>query len=471
MRGIALAGGVAYVAAGPSGLRLVDVHLPGSPVLLGSLDTPGDAQGIAIEDGRAYVADGTRGLQIIEVTDLRHPVLAATFDTPGSARGVSVAGGVAYVADDFMGLEILDVRNATPHLLGKYDTPGRAVGVAVGGGYAYVADLNRGLQILDVRHPEAPILVENFSTPGAAAAVAYSDDRLFVADGFAGLLEIDVGDPSHPVLTGAYDTPGVASGVAVASGLVYIADGSHGLRIIRPNPAIAEPETASGSTLGITLPAGFAPGPYDVQVTGPDGVTVLLPNGILVCPRHALTARLVPFGPAGAPATVPGGGAVVYRLRLDGDVDLFSPGSERGARLLLPALPSRVEVRTIPGAPWIDLRLGPAPAEATVIVSGPDIQESALLWEGIRAAGGIPLGALDARTYGDLRLALLPGAGPPSGRETWNAGPGLRYRYALEAGRLVEARAWGPGADLVFEISAVDADGCEAGTEVTYDAR
>jgi len=429
-----------------------------------------------VAGARAYVADGSCGLQVVDVSDGRHPALLGTYDTPGSARGVVVADGYAYVADDFMGMEILDVRDgAAPRLVGRYDTPGRAVGVAVGGGRAYVADLNRGLDVLDVGHRETPVLVQNFSTPGAAQGVVLAGDRLFVADGFSGLLEIDIGDPARPILAGAYDTPGVATAAAAASGLVFVADGGHGLRIIRPNPAIPEPQDDSGSSLTVTLPAGFTPGPYDVQVTGPDGTTAVVPDGFIVCRHLNLVGELVPAGSKDAAGRAPDGAPGLYRLVLRGDHDLFSPGAARRARLLLPALPARVEVRAATGPALIELRIGPSPGEATALVSGLDPVAALLQWETIRAAGGIDLAALDETTYGDLRLSVLADAGGPAGGSAGRAprdpGAPVRYRYGFEAGRLVGAGAWGPGAALVFDVSAGDPDGCGAETRVTFDER
>ena len=441
------------------------------PALLGGIDTPGDAQAVAIDHGRAYVADGGRGLLIVDVTDPRHPVAAGTYDTSGSARGVAAAGGYAYVADDFRGLEIFAVDNPeAPLLVGAYDTPGRAVDVAVGGGFAYVADLNRGVQILDVHNPAFPILVRNFSTPGAAEGVALSDGRLFVADGFSGLLEIDVREPGRPVLAGAYDTPGIAADVAVSGGVAYVADTRHGLQIVRPNPAAPDPDVVSGQSQTLALPAGYAPGPYDVQLTQSDGAALVVPDGFLVCPRRPLAARLVAVAGGGAAgrAVVP---ALRFRLEVSGDEEFFTPEPRHAGRLLLPALPPLIVERFEPGPSWIDLRLDQAPDEAVVTLHGPDAREAARLWEEIRASGGIALPRLDTRSYGPLRLSVLAGSGGPS-HAPGDGGPGgrgtrLRYHFNFEAGRLMGARAWGAGAELQFEVEATDPDGCEASTRAS----
>ena len=69
------------------------------PEVLGSVDTPGNARGVAVAGGYAYVADGLQGLRVIDVSTPSAPVEVGFVDTSGAAYGVAVAGGYAYVAD------------------------------------------------------------------------------------------------------------------------------------------------------------------------------------------------------------------------------------------------------------------------------------------------------------------------------------------------------------------------------------
>jgi hypothetical protein len=231
VQGIAVSGGMAYVADGDSGLQIVSVSNPASPQLRGSYDTPGYAQGVAVSGGMAYVADNEAGLQIIDVSNPSSPQFRGSYDTPGSGVGVAVSGGMAFVADGYGGLQIIDVSIPSwPELRGSYDTPGYAMGVAVAGGLAYVADAYSGLQIIDVSDPSWPQLRGSYGALGNANGVVVSGGMAYVAEGsdygFRGLQIIDVRNPSSPQLRGAYDTPGEASHVAVSGGLAYVADGS-----------------------------------------------------------------------------------------------------------------------------------------------------------------------------------------------------------------------------------------------------
>ncbi len=79
------------------------------PVELGFLDTPDLAIGVAVSGGLAYVADRSSGLRVIDVSAPANPVELGFLDTPGFANGVAVSGGVAYVAAHFSGLRVIDV--------------------------------------------------------------------------------------------------------------------------------------------------------------------------------------------------------------------------------------------------------------------------------------------------------------------------------------------------------------------------
>ena len=63
---VTVLGSLAYVAAGGSGLRIVDVVDPSATVEVGSIDTPSYAFDVDVVGGFAYVADGASGLRVID---------------------------------------------------------------------------------------------------------------------------------------------------------------------------------------------------------------------------------------------------------------------------------------------------------------------------------------------------------------------------------------------------------------------
>ena len=55
------------MADGESGIRVVDVRDPASPVIVGRMDTPEFASDVTIVGGYAYVADKKSGLHVIDL--------------------------------------------------------------------------------------------------------------------------------------------------------------------------------------------------------------------------------------------------------------------------------------------------------------------------------------------------------------------------------------------------------------------
>ncbi len=132
----------------------------------------GFANNVDINGNYAYVAAGSTGLQVVNVSDKNNPKVAAALDTPGNANDVSVVGNYAYVADDSSGLNIIDISNPlAPTNVGAFDTAGTAWDVVVSNGYAFVADGANGLKIINVSNPAKPALVGGLAIGGTSKGV------------------------------------------------------------------------------------------------------------------------------------------------------------------------------------------------------------------------------------------------------------------------------------------------------------
>ena len=67
-------------------------------VKVSSIDTPGNANAVTVHDGIADVADGTGGLRLVDVSNPAAPTGIDAVPTPDNARGIAVEAGYAYVA-------------------------------------------------------------------------------------------------------------------------------------------------------------------------------------------------------------------------------------------------------------------------------------------------------------------------------------------------------------------------------------
>lgn len=182
-----------------------------TPVIIGSYDTPGNANGVFVQGSYAYVTDGVGGMHIIDVSNPTNPSLAATYSDVVSTN-VVVAGNYAYV-EDWDDLEIVDVTNPrNPTFVGRYSTTTEIIeDIFVSGNYAYLAKGDSGLVIVDISSKANPFKTGDYiyysgSYLRPAQSVWVSGNYAYVGV-FEGLLTIDVSDASSPTLQTLHGTP------------------------------------------------------------------------------------------------------------------------------------------------------------------------------------------------------------------------------------------------------------------------
>ena len=142
--GITMSQGLGFVACASQGL----VILQNDGTVAGAFDTPGVAYDVAVSDGIAYIADGPAGVQVIDVHNTNAPVLITTIPTPGPAYAVAADGNDLYVAGRF-GAWKLDICNpAAPVIRAVSSIPANGVSVALSTSAVLVADPEAGLMVL-----------------------------------------------------------------------------------------------------------------------------------------------------------------------------------------------------------------------------------------------------------------------------------------------------------------------------------
>jgi len=207
---VAVAGGIAVVAAGSAGIFVVDVSTPTDLVLLGQFNTSGGAEGVSLSGTHVYVADGTEGLRIIDISVPGSPVETGFLDTSYTSRSVVVDGIYAYVADDFGGIWIINVSDpAAPFDVGRGPLTGDGIDIVVVGDEAFLATDNwihdGGLEIVSVQQPNDPVVVGQYLTPRTGIDMDESGGFAYLALGYEGaLLVLDVEDPTAVEEVGRY---------------------------------------------------------------------------------------------------------------------------------------------------------------------------------------------------------------------------------------------------------------------------
>ncbi len=278
-RRLAIAGDVAYVAAGASGMKLVDVSNPSSPAVIGrgGMNGPRWVGGLAVSGEFAYFVvrgmDGPAVLFAYDLTDPAVPKQVTSIQVAGLVNSTSLAMGGAHVcvaACEDVG--VVDVSTPTdPILVASIPTPGVARDVAVISPYALIADEQAGMQVISISNPSAPEIVASILSSGGATHVAVTGSLAIVANGNRALDIIDITSPLLPVQLGSGSILANASDVTAVGDHAYV---SHqiGLEILDISDP-ASPQTVA--VLPIADCGGVCAQNGRVYVAGGAGIVVV----------------------------------------------------------------------------------------------------------------------------------------------------------------------------------------------------
>ena len=222
--GVAVAGGVGYVASREYGLSVVDVSVPSAPAMLGVSEGSFAGSHVAVGGTHAVVTGAVGGvahLWVLDVTATAAPrvmgELAAGPNVGFTDVAVNGTGTLAVAAVGGVGIWVIDLTNpAAPVLRATYATGGTAYGVALNstGTLAYVANVG-SVQIVSLSNPSAPSLVGSLAISGVFRDIAVANGIAYVANQQGQLITVDVTTPSAPRVLAAVAVSGYAFNVAV----------------------------------------------------------------------------------------------------------------------------------------------------------------------------------------------------------------------------------------------------------------
>lgn len=144
--------------------------------ILGTVGLNPDSDGDGIKDG-AEVRQGTNPLDgFIASTGI-----VGTADTPGQAQDVAAFNDVVVVADTNSGVIVFNVFNGMdPLIIAQVNTPGSAQAVSLAGNQLAVADGDQGFAIIDVSDPPAAAILHQIPLGSPALSTATNGQFAFV---------------------------------------------------------------------------------------------------------------------------------------------------------------------------------------------------------------------------------------------------------------------------------------------------
>jgi hypothetical protein len=252
LRFVTVSGDRLYMLAG-SGVAVADIGIGSVPRVLGRDALPRYGRGLAAAGGYAFVADYSDGFVIVDATDPTQLHPEAHVYAPRRASGVAVKGDYAYVSNyetssrsTRFALYTFDVSDpASPRLLDSCGIWRRAYDVAVGDSYAYVACGRYGIGVASLADPAHPQPCDSFFGTRDYRKLFISGRYLYTASDENGLHIFDLVRPDKPELVAEYDTPGSALGVFADERYVYVADGVDGALMLGKKLVWADEDVVS----------------------------------------------------------------------------------------------------------------------------------------------------------------------------------------------------------------------------------
>ena len=178
------------MAADRFGFGIIEVSADGTPVLRGSLQTPGQAKNVSVTGTRALVADVLSGLDVVDVSNPASPVLVGSIFLDGVATDVSSAGTLAVAADRPTGFHVVDptktgdiqpVASIQSTIPSAFQAQLEVLSASFGGHTAIVATSGL-LQMFDISNPPVPVALKPYRTPGRAGRLSVSGSLAYVLD-------------------------------------------------------------------------------------------------------------------------------------------------------------------------------------------------------------------------------------------------------------------------------------------------
>ncbi len=254
------------VNTGHAHLQVLDLANPAQPVRTGELATsivPGSVTGfrdVVVSRSRnlAVVAAGSDGVWLVDVSNRSFPVVVGIYDSPGWVMGLDLDASAshAYLADGTGGLKVLSLANPSqPTLVGSLGFSGTQRDVAVEGGLAFVVNQGGSMRVVDVTNPASPRWIGSASLSGFGYHVAVSGDLAVVHSGNSSDDFLDVLDVSNPssatrIASLAVADSGAAGGVDVSGNLAAVAAGPEGLLLYDLADPASPDLLSSGEVVG-----------------------------------------------------------------------------------------------------------------------------------------------------------------------------------------------------------------------------
>jgi len=214
-------GDYCLIAAGISGLQILDVSDHANPTWVGSFShLRARAKDLTAVNDFVYLTDGA-GIYIINVSDPADPMEVSFLETDEWTTALAVSGDYLYHIDEY-GFHVVDISDPeNPFETGSDHTPDYTSDLVVEGEYAYLAS-KLDMIVMNISNPEDPVVTSSLRFEGARIGhIELYEGQLYCGgDGY--FYSIDVSDPENPEIAGLYEGIQYISGIQMHAGHAFV---------------------------------------------------------------------------------------------------------------------------------------------------------------------------------------------------------------------------------------------------------
>jgi len=197
---------IAYLCS-DSGIAILDVSDPTSPIELDIYTSDGDCTDIAINDNLAIFTDYYKGIKLLDISNLRDVQLLSEFFDNGLAKKVTIKDDLAFVVDGPAGLEIFDISNPDkPDKIGQYNEPPIvSTDVMIQNDIAVLSVDKDGVIFLNVSDPTNPVVINIYNDGNSFQTAFIENDLVFLGAKNQSIIVLNITDIDSISVAGSYD--------------------------------------------------------------------------------------------------------------------------------------------------------------------------------------------------------------------------------------------------------------------------
>jgi hypothetical protein len=182
--------GYLYAALRQGVVKIINASsLPDSVFEAGTYTPQNTVEHIEISGTTAYLLEGTSGVEIVSIANPLTPVFLSIYNTPGTCSDLKIGGDIAYIADGTSGVCAVNIGNPSrPELLSTENTESDVRGIDYSPNFMFTAEYNMGAEVFNLFSPPNPDALGYYEAPGYCYSVNYFKGKILIANGNYGLL-------------------------------------------------------------------------------------------------------------------------------------------------------------------------------------------------------------------------------------------------------------------------------------------